>query len=74
MSWHQWRACLLLCLGCLLPNLVVAKFDHFTTGFPLNGVHAQTSCDGCHAQGVFRGTTGSAQKGNRKEIVSLLPR
>jgi Doubled CXXCH motif (Paired_CXXCH_1) len=28
-----------------------ATFDHSTTGFPLNGAHASTSCAGCHGAG-----------------------
>ena len=33
-----------------------SSFDHFTTGFPLTGAHAQTECQTCHLQGVFKGT------------------
>jgi hypothetical protein len=31
-------------------------FDHMSTGFPLSGGHATTSCDTCHAGGVLKGT------------------
>jgi hypothetical protein len=31
-------------------------FDHATTGFPLLGGHATTSCKTCHARGDFKGT------------------
>lgn len=32
------------------------SFDHVQTGFPLLGAHAQTDCQTCHLQGVFKGT------------------
>ena len=32
-----------------------AKFDHAVTRFPLVGAHSGVSCDGCHADKVFRG-------------------
>lgn len=32
------------------------RFDHFTTGFRLDGAHARASCDSCHAGGSFVGT------------------
>jgi hypothetical protein len=31
-------------------------FDHFTTGFPLDGSHRNTDCERCHVGGIFRGT------------------
>lgn len=33
-----------------------ARFDHARTGFLLSGAHQQARCEGCHVQGVFRGT------------------
>lgn len=33
-----------------------SNFDHFATGFPLTGAHAQAECQTCHLQGVFKGT------------------
>lgn len=31
-------------------------FDHFTTGFRLEGAHRYTECESCHSDGVFAGT------------------
>lgn len=33
------------------------RFDHGTTKFALEGAHAAVGCQGCHADGVFRGKT-----------------
>lgn len=32
-----------------------ARFDHVGTQFPLTGAHRAVSCQGCHADGVYRG-------------------
>ena len=32
------------------------EFNHLSTGFPLAGGHATTSCENCHVGGVFVGT------------------
>ena len=32
-------------------------FDHFSTGFPLDGAHMGVTCERCHAGGVFEGTS-----------------
>jgi hypothetical protein len=31
-------------------------FDHLKTGYPLTGRHAQTRCESCHQNGIFKGT------------------
>ncbi len=31
-------------------------FDHFTTGFRLEGAHRLAECEGCHVNGVFEGS------------------
>src|SRR5512147_789394 len=31
-------------------------FDHFTTGFELDGMHRNVDCEACHVRGVFKGT------------------
>jgi len=31
-------------------------FDHLSTGFALDGAHADADCSSCHLQGVFEGT------------------
>lgn len=33
-----------------------ARFDHYSTGFPLLGAHARVDCASCHPRGVFKGT------------------
>jgi len=33
-----------------------SSFDHFKTGFPLDGLHQQAECGDCHVKGVFLGT------------------
>ena len=35
------------------------SFDHFSTGFELEGAHLNVSCDRCHTGGIFEGTTRS---------------
>ncbi len=32
------------------------SFDHFTTGFPLEGAHRNVDCQRCHVGGIFQGT------------------
>jgi hypothetical protein len=32
------------------------KFDHMTTGFPLDGQHLNLRCEQCHLNGIFEGT------------------
>jgi hypothetical protein len=50
-------------LGILLLSLPTAaqqrsnaRFEHFRSGFPMTGAHAQAECESCHALGVFKGT------------------
>jgi hypothetical protein len=31
-------------------------FDHFTTGWPLDGAHRNVDCESCHVEGIFKGT------------------
>lgn len=33
-----------------------STFDHLTTGFRLEGMHAKAECEACHTDGVFAGT------------------
>ena len=33
-----------------------SSFDHFKTGFSLDGLHQQAECGDCHVKGVFLGT------------------
>jgi len=43
-------------LGSAQAAEIDARFDHFTTGFPLSGQHVRTACEACHVKGVFKGT------------------
>ncbi|MEQ1685688.1 MAG: cytochrome c3 family protein [Burkholderiaceae bacterium] len=57
-----WLASLLLAAAALAPGLSFAQnaaqknFDHLKTGFALTGNHAQTRCESCHQNGIFKGT------------------
>ena len=31
-------------------------FDHFSTGYPLSGLHVKVDCESCHVKGIFKGT------------------
>ena len=33
-----------------------SNFDHFSTGYPLEGSHRNTDCQRCHVGGIFQGT------------------
>lgn len=37
-------------------SMAQTKFDHFTTGFRLEGAHRSADCGACHTDGVFAGT------------------
>ncbi len=37
-------------------SLAQSTFDHFTTGFRLDGAHRFAECESCHADGLFAGT------------------
>jgi hypothetical protein len=55
-------ASILACSSLLVPALGEAQsafgsdFDHFTTGFRLDGAHATVDCESCHVGAVFQGT------------------
>ena len=34
-----------------------APFDHLTTGFELEGKHREATCESCHVNAVFKGTS-----------------
>jgi len=38
------------------PIRVIDRYDHISTGFVLDGRHAEIGCDTCHAKAVFSGT------------------
>lgn len=37
-------------------SIAQTRFDHFTTGFRLEGAHRSADCEVCHTDGVFAGT------------------
>jgi hypothetical protein len=43
---------LLLCTSAVAQE----SFDHYSTGFELEGAHQNVSCDRCHSGGIFEGT------------------
>lgn len=49
-----------LVVVCVLSGAANAQpnrnFDHFTTGFRLDGAHLAVDCESCHVAGVFPGT------------------
>ena len=46
------------CEGCHTPSSwQEADFDHSQTDFSLTGAHLQVTCEGCHQEGVFAGTS-----------------
>ena len=51
---------LLIMLGAPIAGHAAAAsavpFDHFTTGFELDGMHRNVECEACHVHGVFEGT------------------
>jgi hypothetical protein len=58
-------ALLALAFSMLVPSMRVAaagpppitvSFDHFSTGFELDGVHRDLPCESCHLNAVFKGT------------------
>lgn len=49
--------CLALAMGqARAQSAYRSGFDHFTTGWPLDGAHRNTDCENCHVGGVFKGT------------------
>ncbi len=38
------------------PPPITVPFDHFTTGFELDGVHRDLPCESCHLNAVFKAT------------------
>ena len=52
--------CTLGVLGLLLlpagSGTAQSSFDHFTTGFRLEGAHRFAECEACHTDGLFEGT------------------
>ena len=49
-------ACYLLLATAFSTASAQAPFDHFSTGFQLDGAHANVGCDRCHTGGTFQGT------------------
>lgn len=49
------------------------EFDHFTTGYPLSGMHMQVKCEGCHIKGVFKGTPRQCASCHNGQIANGKP-
>jgi len=58
-----WRGIFVLAaLGFLLFQIdahAQEPFDHFSTGFVLDGAHTNVTCEGCHVSGAFSATNPS---------------
>ena len=68
----------LLLLASLILSAAVSQtssaqesFDHFSTGFDLDGAHANVACDRCHAGASFEGTNPTCV-GCHSQIGSVL--
>jgi len=35
---------------------VTSNFEHYSTGFPLDGAHRKIRCNSCHQRAIFKGT------------------
>lgn len=46
----------LLATAVPITSLGKSTFDHFTTGFRLEGAHRFADCEACHTDGIFSGT------------------
>ena len=60
---------LLFALAMTTPTEALAQtdtFDHFSTGFVLDGGHVNVTCEACHVSGTF-GPTGSSCSGCHSE-------
>lgn len=62
-STRRWRciagASLLMLLFPMIGSAqssLASQFDHFTTGFRLDGAHQLATCGSCHVDAIFTGT------------------
>lgn len=64
MSGRAWIPLLItvlaVCAG-LESTSAQSDFDHFTTGFRLEGSHQLAECEACHTDGIFAGTPSSCR-------------
>ena len=81
-SLSTWFATIILILIALaiLANFIfinqasaAEKFDHFTTGFSLDGGHTSLACDSCHVQGQFKGTPRLCESCHNNSIATGKP-
>ncbi|WP_455204919.1 hypothetical protein [Kaarinaea lacus] len=49
------------------------EFDHFSTGYPLSGMHFQVKCEACHIRGVFKGTPRQCASCHNGQIANGKP-
>lgn len=74
----RWLALLaLILLSAINTNsLAQERFDHFSTGFPLDGAHSTVTCQGCHTGGTFAATSpdcASCHGPNARIVASMKP-
>ena len=57
------------------PNRVVDRYDHISTGFVLDGRHAEVACDSCHVGARFKGSNkrGLARWSTTNEVEEATP-
>lgn len=67
MGWHATVRVFALCSATAFVSTLLlwitavdsnaqTSFDHFTTGFRLEGAHRFAECEACHSDGIFAGT------------------
>lgn len=56
-TFCQFAAMMLLLLPVFAENSIAqSTFDHYATGFRLDGAHRFADCESCHTDGIFAGT------------------
>lgn len=59
-SWRLFASTLVLSIllpcAALAQSSLASQFDHFTTGFRLDGAHQLATCESCHVDAIFTGT------------------
>ena len=62
------------CASCHTPaGWASAVFNHSATAFPLTGAHVTATCQGCHADGVYKGKPSACQACHMTEFTAAIP-
>lgn len=62
------------CAGCHNTTAWTgATFDHNATSFPLTGAHRTTTCQSCHADGVYNGKSGDCFTCHQADYTRAVP-